>query len=141
VREILDATGAFRSEEIDVALELLDEGEPSYEFVGIYAEDTLIGYACYGATPGTDRTWDLYWIAIHPAHQGGGAGSGLLNEVERRLAGRDGRLLLVETSSRMDYALTRAFYERRGYAERSRVRDFYAPGDDRVLYVKDLRTR
>jgi len=135
--EILLATRSFRDDEIVVALELLDEGEPSYNFVGLYADHSLIGYACYGATPGTDRTWDLYWIAVHPEFQGSGAGSRLLQEVERRLRGQ--RLLIVETSSRTDYAATRRFYERNQYTMASVTPDFYATGDDRLVYAKRLQ--
>ena len=146
VAEILAATGSFRGDEIDVALELFDESithrSPDYEFVGVYAQggtaEELIGYACYGPTPGTDGTYDLYWIAIHPEYQGAGGGSRLLDEVERRLNGREARLLVVETSSRTDYASTRRFYERREYREFARLSDFYAPGDDRVIYAKRL---
>ena len=88
IREILDATAVFRKEEVAVALELFDEtfaagparapydpgdGVANYEFVGSFArEGQLVGYVCYGATPGTDRVYDLYWIAMHPAFQGDG---------------------------------------------------------------------
>ena len=99
----------------------------------------LIGYACYGATPGTTGTYDLYWIAVHPEHQGEGGGSRLLDEVERRLRDREARLLVVETSSRTDYESTRRFYERREYREFARLSDFYAFDDDRVLgYQRQL---
>ena len=158
---ILDATRVFRSEEIDVALELFDETFPrdahpltdaataaaprndapptdsSYAFLGAFTpEDELVGYACYGPTPDTDRTYDLYWIAVDPTVQGTGGGTRLLTEVERRLEGLNARMLVVETSSRSEYAPTRAFYERRGYAEAARIREFYAPGDDRVIFTK-----
>jgi ribosomal protein S18 acetylase RimI-like enzyme len=161
--EILVATDAFSRDEIGVALELFDDtfevgderwegGDcgpsspasrlspptPSYEFLGAFHDDALVGYACYGPTPGTDATFDLYWIAIHPAAQGSGGGSRLLREVERRLRGRGGRLLIVETSSRAAYAPTRRFYDARGYGEAARVADFYAPADDRVIYTKRL---
>lgn len=153
IAEILAATNSFRDEEIEVALELFDEslahqvrvpfdpgaGVASYEFIGAFSRDgELIGYACYGATPGTLGTYDLYWIAIHPEHQGEGGGSRLLDEVERRLNEREARLLVVETSSRTDYESTRRFYERRGYGEYARISDFYAFGDDRVVYAKRL---
>ena len=154
VREILGATDVFRDEEIDVAIELFDEtfaghasrapfdagdGVADYEFVGSFAENgQLAGYVCYGATPGTDRTYDLYWIAMHPQAQGSGGGTRLLDEVERRLRQREARLLVVETSSRDDYAPTRRFYEARGYAEVARLAGFYAPGDDRVIFTKRL---
>jgi ribosomal protein S18 acetylase RimI-like enzyme len=109
----------------------------SYLFLGAFTpEDELVGYACYGATPGTEGTYDLYWIAVDPAAQHGGVGTLLLHEVERRLLGHHARMLVVETSSRSDYAPTRGFYGRRGYAETARVREFYAPGDDRIILTK-----
>jgi ribosomal protein S18 acetylase RimI-like enzyme len=62
----------------------------------------------------------------------------LLTAVERRLAADAGRLIVVETSSRVQYAPTRAFYERCGYAEAARLPGYYALGDDLVIYLKDL---
>jgi len=38
----------------------------------------------------------------------------------------------------VEYAPTRAFYERRGYAAVARIPDFYAPGDDQVVYTKAI---
>jgi ribosomal protein S18 acetylase RimI-like enzyme len=152
IREILDATSAFRGDEVDVALELFDEtfavgparapydpgdGVANYEFVGTFTDDgQLVGYVCYGATPGTDRVYDLYWIAMRPRYQGGGGGSQMLDEVERRLRQREARLIVVETSSREDYSPTRHFYEARGYRSAARLADYYAPGDHRVIYTK-----
>jgi ribosomal protein S18 acetylase RimI-like enzyme len=108
-----------------------------YSFLGAFTpEDQLVGYACYGPTPDTDRTFDLYWIAVDPGAQGSGSGTRLLTEVERRLQGQNARMLIVETSSRSEYASTRHFYEKRGYAEAARVRDFYAPLDDRIIFTK-----
>jgi ribosomal protein S18 acetylase RimI-like enzyme len=154
IREILDATSMFRAEEVDVALELFDEtfaagparapydpgdGVANYEFVGSFSrEGLLVGYVCYGATPGTDRTYDLYWIAMHPAFQGAGAGSQLLDEVERRLRQREARLMVVETSSRDDYRGTRRFYESHGYSHAATLSEFYAPGDHRGIYTKRM---
>jgi len=154
VEEILRATSVFRGEEVDVALELFDlvfgqgdgtasvgagDREPDYSFVGVFTDDgRLLGYACYGPTPDTDRTYDLYWIAVDPTVHGSGAGTRLLAEVERRLREARGRMLVVETSSRDEYDATRGFYTARGYQEAARVGHFYAPGDDRVIYTKRL---
>ena len=160
VSALLTATGAFSGEEVGVALELFDgchpepfaslegrlhEGSafaaPDYEFVGAHDNDLLIGYACFGPTPATDGTWDLYWLAVDPAAQGRGAGRALVRWVERELTARGARLLVVETSSRPDYAHTREFYARGGYVEAARVRDFYAPADDRIILTARLTTR
>jgi ribosomal protein S18 acetylase RimI-like enzyme len=114
-----------------------DSRPPDYSFLGAFTpEDELVGYACFGPTPGTDRTYDLYWIAVDPVAHGAGIGTTLLSEVERRLQGQHARLLVVETSSRSEYAPTRGFYGRRGYTEAARVRGFYAPGDDRIILTK-----
>jgi ribosomal protein S18 acetylase RimI-like enzyme len=147
VGEILRGTGHFREKEVEVALELFDGGfgigglalDLDYQFVGAYGVDgKLLGYANYGPTPHTDRTWDLYWIAVAREAHGKGVGSTLLAEVERRLKEAGARLLLIETSSRTDYDATRGFYVARGYTEQARIRDFYAPDDDRVMLTKTL---
>jgi len=135
------ATGVFREEEVRTAVELLDDalaGDDDYRLVGAYAADELVGWACWGPTPGTDGTWDLYWIAVDPARHGTGVGSDLLREVEGQVRAGGGRLVVVETSSRADYAPTRAFYEKRGFTRAAVLPGYYAPGDDLVIYLKDL---
>ena len=138
IEEIVRATGVFSEDEVRVALELVDApAEDGYEFVGAFDDlERLVGYACFGATPSTDRTYDLYWIAVHPGAQRDGVGAALMSEVERRLEERSARLSLIETSSRDDYAATRRFYQKLGYDEAARLRDFYGPGDDRVVLSK-----
>ena len=160
IAEILRGSRVFSREEIEVALDLFDESNEErgprskeegiphssllvphsssdYLFLGAFTpEEVLVGFACWGPTPATDRTWDLYWIAVDTSLQGAGIGTILLEEVERRLVGQHVRMLIAETSSRSDYAATRGFYERRGYTAAARVRDFYAPGDDRIIFVK-----
>ena len=168
LRDLLVATSAFSGEEVGVALELFDlthdgqtgpslhsgrqirhpersEGSAStvvaqdYEFAGAFDEsNALLGYACFGPTPMTDRAYDLYWLAVHPEAQGAGVGRALVHHVETELAERAARLLVVETSSRPDYAHTRAFYARLGYRQAAVVRDFYAPADDRIIFTTRL---
>jgi ribosomal protein S18 acetylase RimI-like enzyme len=136
------ATGLFRPEEVAIAAELLDEslaGDDDYRFLGAYAGDELVGYACWGPTPGTEGTYDLYWIVVDPAWQRKGVGTQLLEGVEQALMADGCRLIVVETSSRPEYATTRAFYEQRGYTRAATVTGYYAPGDDLVIYRKDLR--
>lgn len=149
--ELLVATGAFRPDEVDIALSLFDlsldsaardrDDPTDYQFLGAFDDGRLVGYACFGATPATVGTYDLYWLAVDPAAQGRSVGRALVQAVERTLAARTARLLLVETSSRVDYAGTREFYVRNGFTEAARVRDFYAPADDRIVFTTRLTTR
>lgn len=140
-------TGAFTAAETEVAMQVFDEafppdeagGDPDYIFLGTFDpvdSARLFGYVCFGPTLGTDRGYDLYWIAVHPAHQNQGIGRALMADVESRLAGWNARMLIVETSGRPNYASTRTFYENLGYSESARVKGYYAPDDDRVLFTK-----
>jgi GNAT superfamily N-acetyltransferase len=134
-------TGLFRPEEVATAVELLDEslaGDDDYRFLGAYAGDELVGYACWGPTPGTRGTYDLYWVVVDSAWQGKGVGTRLLRAVEDQLLAAHARLIVVETSSLPGYAPTRAFYERRGYTRAASLPGYYAPDDDMVIYLKDL---
>jgi GNAT superfamily N-acetyltransferase len=114
--------------------------EPDYTALGADVEGRLVGWICWGPTPCTLGTYDLYWMAVDRRTQHAGVGTALLNEMERRLAGR-ARLIVVETAGRADYAGTRAFYEARGYRPTARIPEFYAPGDDLVVYTKLLTGR
>jgi ribosomal protein S18 acetylase RimI-like enzyme len=141
LEQLTRVTGLFREEEVATAVELLDEslaGDEDYQFVGGFEGEELVGYACWGPTPGTAATSDLYWIVVDRERQGSGIGSQLLREVERLLTA-DGRwLVVVETSSRADYTPTRKFYEARGYTRAATIPGYYAPGDDLVIYTKEL---
>ncbi|MGH9258331.1 MAG: GNAT family N-acetyltransferase [Acidimicrobiales bacterium] len=141
LEQLTRATGLFREEEVATAVELLEEslaGDEDYRFLGAFDDDRLIGYACWGPTPGTQGTHDLYWIVVDRERQGSGVGTQLLRDVESRLTAHGARLVIVETSSRGDYAATRAFYEARGYTRTATIPGYYAPGDDLVIYAKDL---
>ncbi|MBI4420098.1 MAG: GNAT family N-acetyltransferase [Gemmatimonadetes bacterium] len=143
VQEIVESTRVFRGEEIEIALEVFESAVEApgmdYTSVGAFDEEgQLLGFACYGPTPCTVGTWDLYWIAVDPAAHRQGVGRKLLEVVERNIGAEGGRLVVAETSSRADYDPTRAFYQATGYAVAARVADFYAPKDDLVVYTKRL---
>ena len=138
---LVRGTGLFREAEVATALELLDEaldGDDDYRFLGAFDGDDLTGYACFGPTPDTLGTYDLYWIAVDRARQSEGIGTQLVQAVERTVSAGGGRLIVVETSSRDDYNPTRAFYEAKGFGRTATIPGYYAPGDDLVIYVKDL---
>jgi ribosomal protein S18 acetylase RimI-like enzyme len=142
LESLVRGTGLFREAEVRTAVEVLDEsldGDDDYRILGAFDDNTLVGYACWGPTPDTSGTYDLYWIAVDRSRQGAGIGTRLVEAVERELREEEARLLVVETSSRPDYGPTRAFYEARGYHRAATVPGFYAPEDDLVIYIKDLR--
>ncbi|MBI3961785.1 MAG: GNAT family N-acetyltransferase [Deinococcus sp.] len=140
---LLAATENFTPQEVAVALELIDSAlehpEKDEYWVQVAEEGgPIVGYVCYGPTPMTDRTFDLYWVAVHPSKRGQGIGKALTSHVEALLRAKTARLLLIETASKESYQATRRFYLDQGYREVARIKDFYADGDDRVIYAKRL---
>ena len=140
---LTEITGYFTAAEVEVAVELVNErltkGVPSgYHFVMAEHYGRLAGYACYGPIACTASSYDLYWIAVHPDYQGKGLGRRILKETERLIRESSGSRIYVETSQRVQYASTRAFYENCGYRLETVLADFYAPGDGKVVYCKSL---
>ena len=142
VLEVIHSTGMFTKEEEQVASEVIDvcltkSGQQDYVIVVIENEQGAIaGYMCYGPTPMTEGVVDLYWMAVHPGKHRQGYGKALIQWLEKAVHEKKGRLIVIETSSRDKYATTRNFYQRLGYLENARIRDFYRPGDDLLIYCK-----
>lgn len=142
--QIVRLVGNFNEEEIGVAIELIDDAISEYssgDYIACVLEDEkgqVQGYGCYGLTPLTESTYDLYWMAVHPDAQGHGYGRSIIQFVEQDVREKGGRLLVLETSSQNNYARTRNIYEKNGYELIARVRDFYKPNDDKLIYVKYL---
>jgi GNAT superfamily N-acetyltransferase len=111
----------------------------TYEALLLVGErDEPLAYACFGATPMTDATYDLYWMITEAGHRGRGLGGRLLSAIEAELRGRAARTLRIETSSLEGQGGARRFYERAGYAVVGLIPDFYRPGDDLVTLAKRL---
>ena len=144
LESILTATAAFSAPEIRVAMELIDigltrPGQTDYYFQCIEDDaGRLGGYMCYGEVPLSDRCWDLYWIAVDPKAQGHGLGRTMVRAMEADLRERRARKIFIETGGKTSYGPTRVFYEAMGYHEIARVPGFFAPGDDKVIFGKDL---
>ncbi|HET6273095.1 MAG TPA: GNAT family N-acetyltransferase [Bacteroidota bacterium] len=143
LHRLLAATGFFTPKEITIALELIDvvlTKADQKDYIIFVHDDgrRVLGYYCIGPTPGTDGTFDLYWIAVAPAAQGKGVGTMLDAHAHEFIRSRGGRLVIAETSSQPRYAPTRKFYLARGYTEVSCIRDYYRVGDDLVVYGKYL---
>ena len=104
----------------------------------IDVEDELLGVAYYQPALATDRTWYLTMIGVRREYQGQGRGAALLRYVEQQLRADGQRVLLVETSSVPDFALARQFYVKNAYEEEAHIRDYYAAGDNMVVFRKIL---
>jgi len=141
--EILLDTPEFKPSEVVVAEEVIDSylHDPQgsgYNILVAESESTVVGYVGYGPTPLTEGTWDIYWIAVRPKRQGQGIGSALITFAEEQIKKAQGRLAIIETSSKPEYEKTRRFHLSHGYEVVCRFTDFYAPGDDKLILQKQL---
>ncbi|HSP35397.1 MAG TPA: GNAT family N-acetyltransferase [Thermoanaerobaculia bacterium] len=132
----------FTADEVATALEVIDEalaGDPEYIVTVVEnADGEVAGYECHGPTPLTLGTFDLYWIAVDPRAQKRGYGRVLLRAAEDDVKARGGRLILIETSSQDSYEATIRFYKRAGYRLEAKLGDFYKPGDDKLVFAKNV---
>ncbi len=136
----------FTSVEKSVAYELIEStlkgnAENDYQFILAYEygdKISLTGYICYGKTPMTASTFDLYWIATHPDHLRKGVGRNLMKELDKQIKEQEGKLIRLETSSQESYGATHTFYLDVGFEKASTVKDFYKKNDDLITYLKYL---
>jgi len=129
VMELIAATGFFRPEEVQVAEELIDvylthPDQKDYDVVVVESDEhEVAGYLTWGGTPMAVGTYDLYWMAVSPHHQGHGYGKQLVAWLEDRVKACGGRLIIIETSSTPKYEPTRRFYLGLNYKEIARIPD------------------
>jgi len=143
IREIMVSTGIFYDFETEVAVEMMEErlsrGESTcYHFVFAEVNGITAAYACYGHSDMTKSCFDLYWIATHHDFRRKGIGKKLLDETYRQAKKLGCTMMIAETSSRENYAHTRAFYDSAGYMLEATIRDYYDKGDDKLIYIKRL---
>lgn len=144
IRRLVEITGFFSAQEIEVAVELVNEhllkgaAGSGYHFIFAERHGRLAGYTCYGPVPATASSYDLYWIAVDPDFKRKGLGKALLEQTEHLIRQSGGTRIYVDTSMRVQYAGTRAFYEHCGFQLESVLEDFYAPGEAKAIYCKSI---
>ncbi len=112
-----------------------------HQWLVVEDDGVVVAAANYAPEPFADRMWNLYFIAVTPSRQSRGLGATLIAHIENELTKRGedvARVLVVETSSTDQYARTPDFYRARGYDEEARIRQFYGPDDDKVVFWKSL---
>src|SRR5262245_10566560 len=90
VERALRSDGTFDDGEVAVALELVDDAllneTSDYEVrVGVDEEGEVAGYICFGPTPMTAATYDLYWVVTHTRARGHGLAAQLIGAMEQEI--------------------------------------------------------
>jgi ribosomal protein S18 acetylase RimI-like enzyme len=143
--EIVKATGVFSKNELKIADELIHScaKNPWQKDYTIYLAENekrkIAGYICFGPTPCTENTYDIYWIAVDPGLHGHGIGSSLLDFAENKIIKNNGKIIVVETSSTKKYEKTRNFYLGKDYKTEAKIKNFYRNKDDKIIFIKRIR--
>ena len=103
------------------------------------ADGLPVGWSFLSADTAAEGVWELLWIGVALCVQGSGVGAALLADAEAQSRGAGARILIISTSSTASTARARAFYVRNGYQESGRIANFYAEGNDKVIFVKQLK--
>jgi ribosomal protein S18 acetylase RimI-like enzyme len=146
VRAMVRSTAFFSAQEEEVAVELVDErlakGEASgYHFLFLDRGPAPVAYACFGPSALHQESFHLYWIVVAQELRGQGLGPGLMRLTEERIRTLGGSRVYAETSSRDQYAPTRRFYEKCGFSVEARLKEYYSPGEDLLIYSRVLPMR
>ncbi|MEK7880596.1 MAG: GNAT family N-acetyltransferase [Deltaproteobacteria bacterium] len=140
---IIKRTENLTQGEILCAIEILEaylsgKDKCDYRFICATDKGAPLGYACYGADGIAIGVYDVYWVIVDPKQRGRGIGKLLMRHIEALLHKAGARKMVVETSSLLTYEAARGFYEGSGFTKEAVLKDFFKPGDDKLIYVKNL---
>jgi ribosomal protein S18 acetylase RimI-like enzyme len=102
-----------------------DDGEP-------------VGVAYCTPEPVASGTWNLLMLWTRSDRHGKGHGASLVQQIEHELKSRAARLLVVETSGLPEFAPARSFYAKCGFVHEASIKNFFAAGDDKLVFTKPL---
>lgn len=141
LKVLISKIDIFSEEDKRISLDLIDEflkdPENNDYWVRCATENNVIqGFICYGPASLCVGTYDVYYIAVPPEFRRKGIGKMLIEDVESVLIKKKARMLLIETTSDPQYGGTLKFYERLGYVEAERLRDYYRDGEDKITFQK-----
>jgi len=144
VDRILRSTGFFYENEIQTALELVDETcekgseKSGYSWMKIIDGEKMVAFATYGKNPCSSHSYDIYWMAVDQELRSKKLGTGLIKAIEEDIKESGGKIIWIETSGRPLYASTEGFYVRNNYILQASLKDFYGPDDPKQIYSKVL---
>ena len=135
---VLDSTELFPSSMLNEMAEPFLSGNAPHLWLVAVIEGRAFGFAYCEPERMTEGTYNLLAIAVSTDRQRSGIGAALIRHVENDVRERNGLLLLVETSTDLDQDGAREFYLKDGFTEEARIRDFYAPGQTKVVFWKKI---
>ena len=139
LKKVLDSSALFPSYLLDDMISdyLSNEKSTDIWFTTIdQGKPISIGYCAPERL--TEGTYNLYAIAVNKNQQGKGIGKKMMEYIENELRKNGNRILIVETSGKPEFELTREFYIKCNYKKQAVIPEFYEKGDDKIVFWKKL---
>jgi ribosomal protein S18 acetylase RimI-like enzyme len=140
---IAEGSGMFGPEEVAFLRDLAAadlaaaEGDRVW-FLALGPDGRPAGAGYLAPEPLQGDVRNLLFLSVLPALRRTGAGRAIVRHAAHLSRAGGARLLLIETNSAAAFAAARALYEGEGFTVDGRVRDYYAPGEDKVIFRLSL---
>ena len=139
LKNVLDSCGLFPSEYLDEMISDYFINSDTQDIWFTYIDNdrpVSIGYCVPEKL--TNGTYNLLAIGVTENSQRKGIANEMMNYIERQLKSKDGRILIVETSSDDAQVGARNLYKKIGYTQEAVIRDFWNDGEDKIVFWKKL---
>jgi ribosomal protein S18 acetylase RimI-like enzyme len=139
LKKVVDSSELFPSEYLDEMISDYFNNPDTQDIWFTYIdnnEQVAIGYCVPEKL--TDGTYNLLAIGVSQDIQRKGIASQMMNYIEQQLKQKDGRILIVETSSDDAQIGARQFYNKIGYTQVAVIKDFWKDGEDKIVFWKKL---
>lgn len=139
LKKVVDSSGLFPSEYLDEMISDYLNNADTQDIWFTYIDDnkpTAIGYCV--PEKFTNGTYNLLAIGVSQDSQRNGVATEMMNYIEEQLKQKDGRILIIETSTHDAQIGARKFYEKIGYTQMAVIKDFWNDGEDKIVFWKKL---
>lgn len=139
LKTIIESTKLFPSELLDEMVSDFFTNDKTQDIWLTKIIDNIpIGIVYCAPERMTEGTFNLFLIAVHSDFQKKGIGKELILFIEQLVKQKNGRILIVETSSLPEFEATRIFYKNNNYNHEATIREFYKQGEDKIVFWKKL---
>jgi ribosomal protein S18 acetylase RimI-like enzyme len=139
LKKVVDSSELFPSEYLEKMISDYFNNKDTQDIWFTYIVDNTpkaIGYCVPEKL--TNGTYNLLAIGVSRDIQRNGIATEMMDYIEQQLKYKDGRILIVETSSDNAQIGARNFYQKIGYTQMAIIKDFWNDGEDKIVFWKKL---
>lgn len=139
LKKVVDSSKLFPSEYLDEMVYDYFNNSDTQDIWFTYINNNIhvaIGYCV--PEKFTDGTYNLLAIGVSQNVQRKGIATQMMSYIEQLLKYKEGRILIVETSSDDAQIGARQFYNKIGYTQAAVIKDFWKDGEDKIVFWKRI---